>query len=142
MTIAEIKRNQFVFNHLRKAGIWINYNEIKSHDTTQVGWLENHNPEHYSGYYIAKAVKKILPDHLHEYYQINIRQVQYYASDLDPKKRQKIYTRAFVLEMDRSTSREYSDEIYSTFNNHNTLLLVPMNSAFDLDGIFKQKRNF
>ena len=129
----DIKHNTFILPHLKEKGIWIESHDIESFDVNQIGWFKDLHTEHYPRYHLINKVKQILPENLHPHMQINVRSVYYYK----PNQQQKVYTRAFVLEMDRAESSEYITDIFQRFSKADDIELIPMNSYFDTDDIFR-----
>ena len=130
---ADIKHNTFILPHLKEKGIWLDSHDIESFDVNQIGWFHDVHTEHYPRHHLIDKVKQILPETLHQHMQINVRSVQYYK----PNQQQKVYTRAFVLEMDRAASADHIPDIFQRFNKADDLELIPMNSYYDTDDIFR-----
>ena len=101
----ELKFHPFVHSHLQKSQIWIDSHDIKSFDVLQVDWFFNKHTKYFSQKQLLDEAQQILPTQLHQHIEINVFTLQYY-------KENKIYTRAFVLEMDKAISREHSRKIF------------------------------
>ena len=134
MRFSAIKFTPFILAYIKKRGSWMDNHDIESFDVTQIGWFKNRHTEHYSRNYLLEEAKKILPEALHPQMQVNIRRVQYFKSNQESK----VTTRAYVLEMDRLASNDHVTDIFNCFGNHEELELIPYNSFFDVDDVFRQ----
>ena len=81
---------------------------------------------HYSKSAIKKKITDLLPEALHDIFQVNIKTIPYF-------KDKRTYTRGYVLEMDRETSKTNAATFFDKLNPASGLTLVPYNSGHDID---------
>lgn len=114
--INEIKHAKGMFEYLRKWGIFMKYNQLKSTSVTSVGWLYDKHPEAES----RNEIKTILSSMLEGFdsFQLNAR-------DVALKRGSPIRTRAWVLEMDKDDAKAKFDMILEKCHLQARLTIVP-----------------
>ena len=75
-----IKYHPFVKAKLNKSGVWLLPHNIKSHNVTSVGWIFGHIPDQYSCFNVMQKINSILPQELHNKYQLNVKTIPHFLS--------------------------------------------------------------
>lgn len=127
LRINQLKHTKGTFEYLRKYGIYLKYNQIRSTQVKSIGWLYNQHPEAVS----RNELKDILSSMLGGFDQFQLN-----ARDVSLSRDSKLRTRGWVLEMDQTDADERIETILEKCHLGARLTLVPFMdpSAWDTNG--------
>jgi hypothetical protein len=125
--INQLKHTRGTFEYLRKYGIYLKYNQLKSTQVKAIGWIYGKHPEADSRHELKSVLSSMIG---------GFDKFQFNARDVSLARDSPLRTRGWVLEMDAKEADERIETLMEKCHLNARLTLVPFMdpSAWDTNG--------
>jgi hypothetical protein len=125
--INQLKHTKGTFEYLRKYGIYMKYNQLKSTQVKAIGWIYGKHPEADSRHELKSVLSSMIG---------GFDEFQFNARDVSLARDSPLRTRGWVLEMDAKEADERIETLMEKCHLNARITLVPFMdpSAWDTNG--------
>jgi hypothetical protein len=116
--VNQLKRDQQIFEYLKKWGIWMKYNQLSATDITAVAWVHNKHPDAISRKDLIGEMSQMLPSKFKDF-QLTARNVSHTRGS-------SLKTRGWVTQKSREAAKERFGEFIKTFHPNAKITIVPL----------------